>query len=138
MQVLGNIAETGEIHFLRSQLLSHHRLQREYRVHEGVAVGFAQVSEFLDVLVPDNAAKSAIGSTIGSRHPHDAPFFSAHNQFAAVAVAKFTSCHHLIWLPHDGFALRRAGERSGSKCVGHRGVVGVAEVQRERSGRHYL
>ena len=138
MKVLGNIAKTGEIHFLRSQLLSQYLLQCKYRVHEALPIGFAQVGEFLDMFVPDYAAKSAIGSTIGSRHPHDAPFFSTHNQFAAVAVAKLTSCHHLIRLPHDGLALRRAGEWPGGKCVGHGGVVGVTEVQRERSSRHHL
>ena len=138
MKVLGNIAETGEIHFLRSQLLSQYLLQRKYRVHEDLTVGFAQVGEFLDVLVPDNPAKTAIGSTISSRHPHDAPFFPTHYQFAAVAVAKLTSCHHLIRLPHDGFALRSTGEWTGGKCVGHRGVVGIAEVHGERTSRHHL
>lgn len=87
MQVWRQIAETGEVHFLRLQCLSQCDLQREYHFHEGLPVGQGEVGQFLYMFVPDDAAEPGIGSTVGTLHPHHTPFFAANNQLATVTIA---------------------------------------------------
>ena len=86
VQVRRQIAETGDIHFLRPQRLPQRGLQREYRVHKYLTIRRREIGEFPDMLVPDNAAETGIGGTISTAHPYHAPFFAAGNHFAAVAI----------------------------------------------------
>ena len=93
VQMGREIAKAGDIHFFRSQCLSQGGLQREYGFHEALPVVSAEVGEFSDVLVPDDAAIAWIGFPVGTLHPDHAPLFATNNQLTTVTVAKLASGH---------------------------------------------
>ena len=91
MQVGGQIAQAGDIHFFWLQRLAQCTFQPEHGIHEHLAVCSGQVGEFLDMFVPDHTAKSRVGRAVGARNAHDAPLLSTNNQFTAVPVAEFAA-----------------------------------------------
>ena len=93
MQMGREIAKAGDIHLFRSQCLSQGGLQREYGFHKALPVVSAEVGEFSDMLVPDDAAIAWIGFPVGTLHPDHAPLFATNNQLTTVTVAKLASGH---------------------------------------------
>lgn len=91
VQMWRQIAEAGDVHFLRPQCLAQRGFEREYGFHEYLPVRCGEVGKLLYVRVPDDAAEPGIGCAVGTRHAHYPPFFAANNQFAAVTVAQFAS-----------------------------------------------
>ena len=88
VQMRRQIAETGDIHFLRPQRFTQYGFESENRFHENLPIRDTEVGELFDMFIPHNPAKTAIGVAISSSYANQAPFFPANNKFTAVTFAK--------------------------------------------------
>ena len=88
MQMRGEIAEAGQIHFFRCEACPQRGFYFENRIHEFSAINRRKIGHFLDMRVPDHATEPAKSVSFSTLDPHHPPFVGAKNQRAAVGVAQ--------------------------------------------------
>lgn len=90
VQMRHHIAQAGQIDFLRLQDFALRRFNLADRTHQGGSIFDCQIGHFLDVRIPDDAAKAGI---ICISDQHDAQLFIAENNFAAGFFTQLAGCH---------------------------------------------
>lgn len=72
MQVGHQIAQAGEIDFIRRQLLAQSAFNRLHNTHQMAGFTFCQVAHFCYMGLPDDTAKTGECHAFVTRYPHDA------------------------------------------------------------------
>lgn len=88
MQMRNNIAQAGEVDLVGGETLSQHLLNGEHHGHHMIAFLCREITHFLDVFMPDHAAKAGVIRII---HQYNAALAVLPERFAACVVTEFAS-----------------------------------------------